>query len=739
MNGSPFPEPCSEMLALPQSDTAVAVLTDLRHVAAVTNNEFKRGRRVRLQVIGTAMLALFLALSPLVAGHADAQTASAPSSRGILPLTADWRFTRGDPSGAQGIDLDDANWNRVTVPHSLDAAEEGDGSYYRGPAWYRRILTLAARHPGRRLFLQFDGVALAADVWINGRFIGRHEGGHAAFRFDITEALNVGRNVLAVRVDNGPTRIIAPLSGDFTIFGGLYRPVSLIETDDLHFDMMDFGGPGIFVRATDITPERAAISLLARVSNAAGSRKRTSVTASILDADGRQVAWMKGAVEVSPGKTAQVRMAGAVAPPRLWNGVQDPYLYRVVVRIGETGDQITIPLGIRTVRIDPAQGLILNGRPYQLRGANLQLSARPGIGTAVSREQIVEDIAIMREMGATGLRLAHMQHAQAVYEEADRLGLGLWTEIGVVAEIEDSAQFRANAAQQLRELIAQNYNHPSVMLWGIGNEIYADDPRVAGVLEGLNRIAKEADPDRPTVYAHCCQADDHPKAMVTDVIGFNRYFGWYKDQRGGIGQWASGFHAAHPGRAFAISEYGAGASIFHQADPPGEVEPASGWHPEQYQAEYHERNWRELADKPYLFGTFVWVAYDFASAGRHEGDRRGINDKGLVTYDRRTRKDAWYWYQANWTDAPMVHITSRRFDRRATPVAEVKIYTNAAAVTLWVNGVETGPLAVEGRIARRNVQLRPGLNRIEVRTPGGLSDKVEWTYLPAPTMISLAR
>lgn len=694
---------------------------------------------MRLQVIGSAMLALLLALSSFSGTRAAAGTASAPSSRGTLLLAGDWRFARGDPSGAQSIDLDDANWNHVTVPHSFNAAEGDDGNYYRGPAWYRRILTLAARHPGRRLFLQFDAAALAADIWLNGQFIGRHEGGHAAFRFDVTDTLKIGRNVLAVRVDNSDARIIAPLSGDFTIFGGLHRPVSLIETDDLHFDMMDFGGPGIYVRATDITAERATISLLARVSNAAGSRKRASVTASILDADGRQVALMKGAVEVSPGKTAQLRMAGAVASPRLWNGVHDPYLYSVVVRIGETGDQLVVPLGIRTVRIDPARGLILNGSPYQLRGANLQLSARPGIGTAVSREQIVEDVAIMREMGATGLRLAHMQHAQPVYEQASRLGLGLWTEVGVVAEIGDSEQFRANAAQQLRELIAQNYNHPSVMLWGVGNEIYADNPQVTAVLEGLNRIAKEVDPDRPTVYAHCCQADDHPKAMVTDLIGFNRYFGWYKDQRGGLGPWASGFRAAYPARAFAISEYGAGASIFHQADPPGEVEPASGWHPEQYQAEYHERNWRELADKPYLFATFVWVAYDFASAKRHEGDRRGINDKGLVTYDRRTRKDAWYWYQANWTEAPMVHITSRRFDRRSTPIAEVKVYTNTAAVTLWVNGVEIGPLAVEGRIARKNVQLREGPNRIEVRTPGGVSDKVEWTYLPAPTMISLAR
>ena len=649
-------------------------------------------------------------------------------------MSANWRFVRGDPSGAQHVALRDESWDRVTLPHSFNAAEENSGSYYRGPAWYRLQLTLTARRPGRRLFLQFDGAATTAEIWLNGRFIGRHEGGHAAFRFDITDAAIAGRNVLAVRVDNSATRVIAPLGGDFTIFGGLYRPVSLIETDDLHFDMMDFGGPGIYVHATDIGPARATISVVARVSNAAGSRRRSAITASIIAPDGRRVALLQGAVEVPPGATVPVRLTGTIMSPRLWDGVRDPYLYRVVARIGETGDRVDVPLGIRTVRIDPSQGLMLNGRPYQLRGANLQLSARPGIGTAVSREQIVEDIRIMREMGATGLRLAHVQHAQAAYDEADRLGLGLWTEIGIVAEIEDSEPFRANAAQQLRELIAQNYNHPSVMLWGIGNEVYADDPRVARMLETLHGIAREADPDRPTAYAHCCQSDDHPKALVTDVIGFNRYFGWYRDQNGRLGQWASGYHEAHPNRAFAISEYGAGASIFHQADPPGEVEPASSWHPEQYQAEFHERSWREIADKPYLFGIFVWAGFDFASAGRNEGDRRGINDKGLVTYDRRTLKDAYYWYQANWTDTPMVHITSRRYDRRTTPVAELKIYTNAVAVTLRVNGVEIGPLAVEGRIARRSLTLREGPNLIEAHTPDGANDRVEWTYAPSPTI-----
>ncbi|HEY0622814.1 glycoside hydrolase family 2 protein [Sphingomonas sp.] len=681
--------------------------------------------------------AVFAFLVPMAFG-ASAEPISTASPRVVLTLGPGWHFSRGDHPEASAIAFDDKEWTRVTLPHSFNAAEIGDGSYYRGPAWYRRALNVTPRSPGRRLFIQFDAAASVADVWLNGKHIGRHEGGHSAFRFDITAALIPGRNILAVRVDNSATRTVAPLSGDFTIFGGLYRPVSLIETGDLHFDMMDHGGPGIYARVASLTPERAGISVLARVSNDGRARKRATIISRILDAAGREVARMQRAVTVAPAETAAVELHGEVASPRHWDGVRDPYFYRVVTQIGAAGDQVTVPLGIRTVRIDPARGLLLNGKPYQLRGANLQHSARPGIGTAVSREQVAEDFAILRDMGSTGVRLAHFQHPQAAYEEADRLGLGVWTEIGAVAEIEDSPAFRANAAQQLRELIAQTYNHPSVMIWGIGNEIYADDPRVAQLLAYLQRVAKEADPSRPTAYAHCCQADDHPKAMVSDVIGFNRYFGWYKDQSGQtLGRWAAGFHAAHPGRAFAVSEYGAGGSIRHQADPPGDVEPASGWHPEQYQTEYHERNWRDLADKPYLFATFIWVAFDFASAGRHEGDRRGINDKGLVTYDRRTRKDAFYWYQANWSDRPMVHIASHRHDIRRTPDVEVKAYTNADAATLLVDGATVATIPVEGRIARWKLRLRPGLNRIEVRTPAG-SDVTEWSYLPGPAMLAPA-
>ena len=684
-----------------------------------------------LRLLASAVLLLLWGAAPALA---------AGGSREQVTLSAGWLFAKGEHPGAAEPGFDDAAWTRTTLPHTFNAGESGEGDYYRGPGWYRRAFEIDAIEPDRRLFVQFDGAALVADVYLNGRPACRHEGGHAAFRCDLTALIQPGRNVLAARVDNSASRVVSPLGGDFTVFGGLYRPVSLIEADALHFDLLDHGGPGVYARASEIGEDAATVAVEARVANNETQPRRAPVTIRVLDAAGREVARATTSVEVPPRSVRPATVDLRLASPRLWDGVRDPYLYRVVARIGEQGDEVAVPLGVRSFAFDPEHGFVLNGRPYPMRGVNLMHSARPGKGTAVTDEEIAEDFAIIREMGATGIRLVHFQHSQAAYVEADRLGLPAWTEIGINSEIEDTPAFRANAAQQLRELIAQTYNHPAVVLWGLGNEVYADDPKVARVLRELHDVAKQADPSRPTVYAHCCQADDHPKALVSDVIGFNRYFGWYPDQSGTtIGEWAEGFHTAHPERPFAVSEYGAGASVLHQEDPPRPVVPASGWHPEQFQTLYHETNWLELKDKPYLWGTFVWVMFDLASAGRHEGDRRGINDKGLVTYDRKVRKDAWYWYQAWWSERPMLHITSRRFTERLDPEATVKVYTNAEAATLFVNGEAVDTRRAENRIVAWPLTLREGANDIEVRAAGGgeaLADRVTWWHRKAPGMLA---
>ena len=650
--------------------------------------------------------------------HSSPASAGAPrfgAARTGTLLDAGWRFNRNDVAGAAAAGFDDSGWESVTLPHTFNGADGDDGgTYYRGPAWYRRYLTLERVPAGRRLWVQFDGAALVTDLWVNGAHLGRHEGGYAAFRFDATTALKPGRNLIAVRVDNTRFPSISPLGGDFTIFGGLYRHVRLIEVPDVHIDLGDHGGPGVYLVTRELDHARAVLDARVLLQNDGPRRVRAPVTIKVTDAQGELVASETARAKIEAGGSVSISIPLTLFQPHLWQGRTDPYLYTVTADVN--GDTVSVPLGLRTIKIDPERGLLLNGRPYPLHGVDLFHPGRPGRGLAVTDAEIDADVEELAELGATGLRLVHFQHPQEVYDQADRRGLLLWTEIGLNGAIDPGPPFAANASEQMRELIRQNYNHPSVMLWGIGNEVYATTADVTRVLRTVQGVAHQEDPSRPTVYAHCCQADDNEKANVTDVIGFNRYFGWYPGQKGSIGQWADGFHAQHPTRAFAVSEYGAGASIRQQQlPPPLQNVPESGWHPEQAQTEYHVANWRELATRPYLFGTYVWVAFDLASDGRHEGDRPGINDKGLVTYDRSTRKDAYYWYQANWSSLPMIHLTDRRVDRRNEAAVAIRAFTNAPDAVLSVNGHLIGrAVAKDHEVRWLGVPLTMGVNLVSV-------------------------
>lgn len=663
---------------------------------------------------------------------------AAPRSR--LPLDAAWSFFKGDAPDASQPTFDDTKWQHVTLPHTFGGADgESGNGYYRGPSWYRSHIRIGALDRYRRYYLVFDGSALITDVWVNGHKVGRHEGGYARFRFDVTDALAVGSNTVAVRVDNSKTPGVAPLGGDFTVFGGLYRSVWLVSTDNVHVDMMDYGGPGVYVSTPMVNRRSARIAARTLVKNDGTATEQVTVVNSVRDRAGHQVAALSRRLTLAPGQLATVRDTTDLAHPHLWDGVRDPYLYSIATTVydarGNARDRVVVPLGIRSVAITPDRGLILNGRPYPLHGVDYFASERPGRGTAVTNEDVDADMKIIGDLGANGVRMVHFQHSQRAYRDADRQGLLVWTEIPLNGAIDPGTAFEANVEQQMRELIAQNFDHPSVVVWGLGNEIYASGPDVLRVLHAVQATAVEADPTRPTVYAHCCQADDAPKAMIADVGAYNRYFGWYPDQKGTLGNWARTFHAAHPHRAFAISEYGAGASIRdQQIDPPPPV-PGGPWHPEQYQALFHERSWREIRGRRYIWGSFVWVAFDVASDGRHEGDHNGINDKGLVTYDRATRKDAYFWYQANWSQRPMLHLCDSRFAYRRTDAVRVKVYSNVRRVNLSVNGIDLGSVAVIDHIASwPRIRLRPGANVITVRS-GSLTDTATWRYEPGSPVV----
>ncbi len=659
--------------------------------------------------------------------------AAAASVRGVQDLDAGWRFVRQDVTGASQTQFDDRAWSQVSLPHTWNV-DDGDvgGAYYRGPGWYRRTLVVASAAPGARRYIEFDGAALAADVWINGVHVGRHEGGFARFRFDITPYLKAGANVLAVRVDNSTLPDIAPLSGDFTVYGGIDRDVRLVTTAAVHLDMLDYGSSGVRFRQTEVSAQSAKLGWTARVANDADRPTQVTVTVHLRDAAHREIATATQSASVPAHTVTPVDLAATVAAPHLWQGVADPYLYTATleVRAGTAlVDSQNFQVGLRDIRFDADKGLVLNGKPYGVHGVDVHQVMRPGKGPAVSSADTEADFKILQDLGVTGLRFAHYQHPPLEYDLADRLGILVWTEVPNVGDLGPSDGFAANAVQQMRELVRQNENHPSVMVWGLGNELHHAGDTKYSLLDRLAAVAREEDSSRPTTYANCCGPIDQAQASHSDLLGANVYFGWYGGEFADLTPWYRTSVKLIPGKPLAISEYGAGASAIEQEDPPRRPKTDSAWHPEQYQALYHEAVWRQLRDLP-LWGTFAWAGFDFPSAGRNEGDHAGINDKGLVTYDRKVKKDAYFWYQSNWTAKPMVYITSRRLTVRSVAGADVKVYSNQPSVSLRLNGADAGTHAVEDHIATWHVDLAAGDNRIEASTPV-VSDTVDWVYQPA--------
>lgn len=648
-------------------------------------------------------------------------------------LNAGWVFLREDIPAAKDAAFDAATWRKIDLPHSFNAHDvrsAGDpdaiaspNGYYRGAAWYRRALDVTPEK-GQHYYLQFDGATLVADVYVNGQSVGRHEGGYAAFRFEITRALKAGDNVIAVRVDNAKAPQVAPLNGDFNISGGLTRGVSLIVVPDIHVDLSDHGGPGVYVTTKAITAGKADIAVRTLLVNDGVGASATVLTR-IVDADGKVVAQGSRRQGLASG-AAVVDQALTIKRPQLWQGRQAPYLYKVEVTVGK--DTVTVPLGIRTVAVDPDKGLLLNGKPYAVHGVNMQQPGRPGKGTAVSDADIDADMRMLDELGMTGLRLAHMQHPQRVLDDADRYGFIVTTEVPLVNEITPGAAFHDNIVEQLRELIVQNYNHPSVVMWGLGNELWDNGEAANAIMADLQKTAKAMDPARLTVYSHCCMADDAAIAAHADVTSFNRYYGWYSGDSADIGKWADALHAKYPKRVFGISEYGAGAGLKAQEDPVGRPATTSYWHPEQYQSAYHEANWKQLSARPWLWSNYVWVGFDFPAYARNEGDRPGMNDKGLISEDRLVKKDAYFWYQANWSDRLMVHITSPRYTQRRTRNVTVRVYSNMDQVRLSLNGESLPAQKVVDHVAIWKIVLKDGDNLVEAFAGKDLHDSVHWTY-----------
>ncbi|MFD1788341.1 glycoside hydrolase family 2 TIM barrel-domain containing protein [Sphingomonas floccifaciens] len=690
------------------------------------------------------------------------------AAREETTLAEGWRFHLGDvTSDATAPGFDDAAWQPVAVPHtwnklgSYELKRRADANTTRGIGWYRLRFTAPPAAKGERVYLQFDAASIIADVWLNGRKLGHHEGAFSRFRVDATDAVRAGENVLAVKVDNSKpdpgstTEFVVPISGDFFMYGGLYRPVSMIVAEQAHVDLLDHGGPGIYGRVTAIDAAKADVAIRARLRNAGRSGAFT-LRASVADAVGKQIARVEQPLRLAAGATIDREVALSIANPRRWNGLADPYLYRMTVElVGKGGtvlDRVGQPLGLRTVAVDPDRGVILNGQPLRLRGVNRHQD-RQDKGWAITAADQQQDMALIEELGANSVRLAHYNHAETFYDLADRNGMVLWAELGLVnlASIPNKAdtppQMKASAESQLTELIRQNYNHPSVAVWSIGNEITnwsskgLTPSNARPLLTALNTLAKREDPNRPTTLAVCCEVlpGDKPDGRdetsgTADTVGYNVYYGWYVSGRvadaSKLGDVMRGWHREKPTLPMGVGEYGAGGAITQHTDnvDGGKIESIYRPQAEEIQAVVHELSWAQLKPLDFLWGTWVWQMFDATSDLREEGDSTDINTKGLVTFDRGVKKDAYWFYKAAWSKARVLYLAGRRYVDRAYPVTAIRAYANAPEARLSVNGRDLGTAPCPNSVCVwPRVRLASGENAV-VATAGDQTDRMTLRY-----------
>jgi beta-galactosidase len=748
----------------------------------MTIDRCSRPRLAAGLVAAICFAALACSAAEIGATPASGRAVAPGEPRESIELNNGWRFRQAEGLiGVESPAFDDSSWNAVELPHTWNRL--GNAGTERSPlsntvqgvGWYRLRFRVPQSSTDRRYFLQFDGVGAVADVWVNGHYLGKHAGAFSRFRFDASSVIEpAAENLMVVKADNSrpqpgsTTENVIPLSGDFFVFGGIYRGVTLIATDPVHADMLDYGGPGLYGRALEIEPASATVQVSAKLVN--GGRKPQTVTVGIgIENETGVVAAESSRMLLSPAQSVGIQNTLHVQHPRLWRGTKDPYLYKLVMTVrsgrGRLLDQVRQPLGLRSLAFDSQTGFILNGEHLFLKGASMHQD-RPVKGWAISHADQAQDFELLQEMGGNAVRLAHYQHDQYSYELADALGIVVWAEIPVVSKVSfdgspASGALTANARQQLLELIRQNYNHPSIAVWSIGNEVDLTATQVKGpsrpadLLKSLDLLAKQEDPGRFTTLADCCEmpagagvdaagaAWREPVVGIADTVGYNRYFGWYTGVLDDFGAMLDRAHARHPTLPIAVSEYGAGAALSQHTDDPagGPINPHGRPHPEEYQNWYHEVSWGALRSREYLWAAFIWNMFDFSSDSRREGDLTDINEKGLVSYDRSIRKDAFYFYRANWSSQPTLHLVGRRYVDRPYGVIDVKAYSNAGQVRLRLNDQDQGWVPCNAGVCLwHSVHLRPGANALLATadiagTP--LSDSIQWTFTGSPDVVRI--
>lgn len=686
-------------------------------------------------------------------------------------INSGWKFHKGYIADGYSAELDDSKWETVNIGHTWNNIDGQDGKagnkdindtdYFRGDGWYRKNLFFENADKEKLIYLRFQGANTKTDVYVNEQHAGSHLGGYTAFCIDITPFINFGKsNLIAVKVNNERNEEVAPITADFTFYGGIYREIELIKKDRLHFSFGEFSSRGLKISTPCVTKEKATCVFETEVVNSSDEAKELQLKATLSSPEtfdenpyiskkdfdindligGSELYIQKTDIVLSPNETKKLTLTFEIDSPKLWNGRKAPYLYdaRAEIICGDTTvGTVCSQVGFRYYTADRDKGFLLNGESYPLRGVSRHQD-REGLGNALTSKEHLEDFALIYEMGANAIRLAHYPQAEYFYNMCDRYGIVVWAEIPFVDLVGGNGEYNNpdstrwaffnSTKAQLRELINQNYNHPSIVCWGLQNEVKAKfDSVMRPFMEELYQAGKTADP-----YRLLTQATNQKTAYnwKSDLLAWNVYPGWYGMSRKSLGRFMDRNRSERP---LGISEYGAGGNEFQHEEKPKRPKFDGQWHPEEYQTLCHEAFLKDINKRTYLWATFVWNMFDFGSDGRNEGSRPGRNDKGLMSFDRKIKKDSYYLYQSNWSIHPMVQIAEAKNAKRKRKSTDIKVYSNCKFVSLRLNDRPVKCISAEqcqqkGIFVFKNVKLNKGKNIITARTEQNCICKAEFEY-----------
>lgn len=668
-------------------------------------------------------------------------------ARDVKSFNEGWLFKKGPFQTDQILFQQgfDQRWQDVSIPHTWNAADmqNDKNNFYAGESFYKKTYRPDASLKDKRIFLNFEGVASVAELYVNGTFAGNHKGGYSAFTIEISKLLKWGEdNEVLLKVNNSSRPDVVPINHTlFGVYGGIYRPVHLIITEKVNIAVTDYASPGIYISQKNVTNKSADVNVEIKIENKNREAKLVQLLTSIYDMDGKLKLKKETAINVLPQGRQFYNQDFTITNPHLWQGLEDPYLYKVVTQIISSGtviDEVIQPLGLRHFELKAGDGMYLNGKKVPMYGVCRHQDWWQS-GSALTNEQHDADLAIIKEIGATTIRLAHYQQSEYFYSKCDSIGLMIWAEIPFVNRV--STKEADNAKQQLTELIRQNYNHPSIYTWGLHNEVYTPINYTASLTTELHDLAKSEDPYRYTVSVNGYGDPGHGVNMNADIQGINRYFGWYEKKIQDMEPWIEGMEKDYPDYKIMLAEYGTEANIYHQQEVVGDVGDCCGFdkqYNETFATRFHEIQWGYIANHPYLLASYLWNTFDFSTPASSQGGVEARNMKGLVTFDRKLKKDPFFWYKANWSKEPVLYLTQRRVTERENKITPVTVYSNIGVPRLFVNGVEVknykkGTTGVH--YIFENIQLKEGVNEVEVKAlyrGETYDDKILWNYIGNP-------